>query len=249
MDRMMNARHRALAGLLGICLATTTHAAPASFTGYGDFYRSLGSILFPGSGTDMAMPCTDAPRNCVWVTSMGQALRRLDQTLWSGPGDLAMTPPAGVPDVAFDGEALVVGTQRWPLSDAINLAPAPWHDNAPIAAENVAVMTLWHRGSSVCLDIRQVSSGTGDRYTKVVLLHEKRLYVLPPLFGTCAAIREAPHHGFSYPSNTYLGAGMESDPEGLQVDYLLSDGITRVERYRLRFPDHDNPFVFEAMRE
>ena len=235
--------------LLSLLLSATTQAAPASFTNYGDFYRSLGGSLFQGLGTDMAMPCTASPRTCVWVTSMGQALRRFDQTLWSGPGDLAMTAPAGVPEVAFDGEALVVGTQRWPLSRAINLAPAPWNGNAPIAPENVAVMTLWHRGSSVCLDIRQVSSGKGDRYTKVVLLHEKQLYVLPPLFGTCAAVREAPHQGFSYPSNRYLGARMETDPEGLQVDYLLSDGMTRIARYRLRFPDHDNPFVFEAVRE
>ena len=98
--------------LLSLLLSTTTQAAPASFTNYGDFYRSLGGSLFQGPGTDMAMPCTESPRNCVWVTSMGQALRRFDQTLWSGPGDLAMTAPAGVPEVAFDGE---VARMRAPI--------------------------------------------------------------------------------------------------------------------------------------
>lgn len=237
------------AALLGALLSATALAAPVRFTDYATFYRSLGGSLFPGPGTALAKPCTESPRHCVWVTSMRQAVRRFDQPLWTTPGDLDMTPPPGVPDVAFDGEALVVGTQRWPLRDAVNLAPPPWQGNAPVDPENLAEITLWHRGTSMCLDIRHVSSGYGDRYTTVVLLHEKRLYVLPPLFGTCAAIRSAPHAGFRYPSNTYLGVWQENQPEGLQVDYLTSDGDTRIERHRLYFPEQGNPFVFEVVRE
>jgi hypothetical protein len=41
---------------------------------------------------------------------------------------------------------------------------------------------------------------------------------------------------------------METDPSGLQVDYLLSDGKTRVARYLLRFPDQSDPFTFDASR-
>ncbi|WP_411851937.1 hypothetical protein ACLB90_05275 [Stenotrophomonas sp. LGBM10] len=237
------------AAFLAILLSATAPAAPAQFTDYTAFYRSLGDTLFQGPGTALARPCTESPRHCVWVTSMRQALRRYDQPLWTTPGDLDMAPPAGVPDVAFDGEALVVGTQRWPLHDAVNLAPPPWKGNAPVDPENLAEITLWHRGASKCLDIRHVSSGYGDRYTTVVLLHADRLYVLPPLFGTCAAIRSAPHAGFRYPSNAYLGVSQENQPDGLQVDYLLSDGKTRLERYRLRFPEPGYPFVFDAVRE
>lgn len=237
------------AALLGALLSTTALAAPVRFTDYAAFYRSLGGSLFPGPGTALARPCTESPRHCVWVTSMRQALRRHDQPLWTTPGDLGMTPPAGVLDVAFDGEALIVGTQCWPLDTAISLAPPEWHGSAPIDPENLAEVTLWHRGASVCLDIRHISSGYGDRYTRVVLLHAKRLYVMPPLFGTCAAIRSAPHAGFRYPSNTYLGIWQENQPQGLQVDYLRSDGHPHTERYRLHFPEPGNPFVFEVARE
>ncbi|MNO00778.1 hypothetical protein D3C81_2207380 [compost metagenome] len=62
------------------------------------------------------------------------------------------------------------------------------------------------------------------------------------------AIQKAAGDGFSYPSTTYLGPGMETNPSGLQVDYLLSDGTTRVARYLLRFPDQSDPFTFEASR-
>jgi len=80
----------------------------------------------------------------------------------------------------------------------------------------------------------------------VPLLHSDRLYVLPPLFGICAAVREAPRGGFSYPSNTYLGAEQENHPTGLQVDYPLSAGSTRIARCLLRFPDPGDPYSFEA---
>jgi len=82
----------------------------------------------------------------------------------------------------------------------------------------------------------------------VLLLQGSRLYTLPPLFATCAAVREAPHDGFSHPSNTYLGADHEHRRTGLQVDAVLSDGKTRISRYLLRFADQGNPYRFEATR-
>ena len=236
-----------LAGLLGVCLSAAAHAAPAFFTDYGDFYRSLGGTLFPGAGTSLAMPCTESPRHCIWVTSMRQALRRYDQSLWTTPGGLAMTPANGGLDVAFDGQALVVGARRWPLSRAVRLAPPEWHSNTTIDPENLKAVTAWRRGTSVCLDMHFSSSGTGVRYTAVLLLHGERLYSLPPLFATCAAVREAPHHRFSYPDNTYLGPEQENNPTGLQVDYVLSDGKTRIARYVLRFADQGDPYTFEAV--
>ncbi|UQS91902.1 hypothetical protein M5C90_11985 [Pseudomonas chlororaphis subsp. piscium] len=235
--------------LLSVCLPVMANAAPVQFTNYGDFYRSLGGNLFQGPGTALAMPCAEAPRNCIWVTSMGQAIRRYDQTQWTTPDGLAMKPQKGIPDVAFDGQALIVGKQRWPLSGVTNLAPPEWNGGAPIDPENLEDVTVWQHGTSVCLDMRYVSSGKGDRYTEVLLLHRQRLYTLPPLFGTCAAIHEAPQNQFSYPNNTYQGPEQENNPSGLQVDYLLSDGKTRVARYLLRFPNQGDPFLFEAVRQ
>lgn len=235
--------------LLSALLSGAATAAPAPFTDYGDFYRSLGGTLFQGPGTALAMPCAEAPRHCIWVTSMRQALRRHDAPLWTTPGDLPMAPPNGTPDIAFDGQALIVGTQRWPLSQINRLAPPLWQRDTFIDPENVATITAWQHGTSVCLDIRYASSGYADRYTGVLLLHEKRLYVLPPLFGTCAGVRKAARNGFSYPSNRYIGAEQENNPDGLQVEYLLSDGTTRIARYRLHFPEKGNPFVFDASIE
>lgn len=238
----------ALVGLLGLLLPAAAHAAPASFTNYGDFYRSLGGALFQDSGTTLAMPCTESPRHCIWVTSMRQALRRYDQPLWTTPGDLTMVPPNGSPDVAFDGQALVVGARRWPLSRAVSLAPPEWRSDTAIDPENLTTVTAWQRGTSVCLDMHYSSSGTSVRYTVVLLLHRDRLYTLPRLFATCAAVQIAPHNGFSYPNNTYLGAEQETYPAGLQVDYVLSDGKTRIARYVLRFSEQSNPCSFAATR-
>ncbi len=151
------------------------------------------------------MPCAEAPRNCIWVTSMGQAIRRYDQTQWTTPDGLAMKLPKGILDVAFDGQTLIVGKRHWPLSGVTNLAPPEWNGGAPIDPENLEDVTVWRHGTSVCLDMQYVSSGKGDRYTEVLLLHRQRLHALPPLFGTCAAIREAPQNQFSYPNNTYQG--------------------------------------------
>lgn len=237
---------RALAVLLSVCLPAATHAEPALFSSYGDFYRSLGSGLFPDPGTSLAMPCTESPRHCIWVTSMQQALRRYDQPLWTTPGDLPMALPKGGLDVAFDGQALMVGTRRWPLRGAVGLPSSESRSVTMIDPENLTDVTAWQRGTSVCLDLRYSSSGTAVRYTTVLLLHGERLYTLPPLFATCAAVREAPHGGFSYPHNTYLGAEQERHTTGLQVDYALSDGRTRVARYVLRFADPGNPYRFKA---
>ncbi|MEN5100701.1 hypothetical protein [Stenotrophomonas sp. TWI809] len=248
MECTMSPLPRALAVLLSVCLPAAAQAEPVSFTNVGDFYRSLGGALFPESGTSLAMPCTESPRHCIWVTSMHQALRRYDPPLWTTPGDLPMTPPKGVLDVAFDGQTLMVGTRRWPLSRAVNLTSPQWRSETPIDPENLTAVTAWQRGTSVCLDMRYSSSGTAVRYTAVLLLHGERLYTLPPLFATCAAIREAPHDGFSYPSNTYLGAEQEHPRPGLQVDYVLSDGKTRIARYVLHFADQGNPYRFEATR-
>ncbi|MEN5264469.1 hypothetical protein [Stenotrophomonas sp. TWI587] len=241
---------RALAVLLSVCLPAAAHAAPVMFTDYSDFYRSLGGALFPESGTSLAMPCTESPRQCLWATSMHQALRRYDQPLWTTPGDLPMTPPKGGLDVAFDGQALMVGARRWPMSRAVSLASPQWPSasETTIDPESLAAVTAWQRGTSVCLDMHYSSSGTAVRYTAVLLLHGERLYTLPPLFASCAGVREAPHGGFSYPSATYLGAEQENHPTGLQVDYVLSDGKTRVARYLLRFADQGDPYRFEATR-
>jgi len=235
--------------LLGLCLPVAAHAAPVQFTDYRDFYQSLGGNLFVGAGAELAMPCAESPRHCLWVTSMSQAVRRYDQPQWSTPDGLPMTPPKGVPDVAFDGEALIVGKQRWPLRDVTSLAPPEWKAGSPIDPENLQDVRVWRHGTSLCLDIRYTSSGKGDRYTEVLLLHREHLYTLPPLFSSCTAIREAPQNQFSYPSNTYLGAEQENNPTGLQVDYLLPDGKTRVARYLLRFPNQGDPFLFEAVRQ
>lgn len=239
----------ALVGLLSVLPSGTTGAGPVQFTGYDDFYRSLGGNLFLGPGTELGMPCTESPRHCLWATSTIQAMRRHADAQWTVPGSLALEPTDGLPDVVFDGQTMSVGARRWPLRSAVDLAPPAWRTGASIRPENLADVTAWQHGTSVCLDMRYVSSGKGDRYTKVLLLHGERLYILPPLFGTCAAIRTAPHHRFSYPSNTYLGSGMEDSPRGLQVDYLLPDGRTRIARYLLRFPDPDNPFAFEVVGE
>jgi hypothetical protein len=239
----------AVVALLTVLLSGTIRAAPVPFTNYADFYRSLGGNLFQGPGIALGMPCTDSPRHCLWTTSMMRALQRHQDALWTVPGSLAETPAAGSPDVVFDGKAVSVGARRWPLSGAVDLAPREWRTGTSIRPENLEDVTAWQHGTSVCLDMRYVSSGKGDRYTTVLLLHAERLYILPPLFGTCAAVREAPQHRFSYPSNAYLGPGLEDSPLGLQVDYLLPDGRTRIARYLLRFPDPDNPFAFEVIDE
>lgn len=246
MECRMIPLHRALVGLVSVVLSAAAHAAPVPFTDYAEFYRSLGGNLFPDAGTPLALPCAESPRHCIWVTSMRQALRRYDQPLWTTPGDLAMSPPKGTPDVAFDGEAVMVGARRWPLGSAVSLGPERPANGAHIHPESVADVTAWQRGSSVCLDVRHAGSGASVRYTTVLLLHADRLYILPPLFGSCAAVREAPRGGFSYPSNTYLGPEQENHPTGLQVDYLLSDGSTRIARYLLRFSDPGDPYSFEA---
>jgi hypothetical protein len=239
----------AVVALLSVLLSGTPRAAPVQFTDYGDFYRSLGGNLFQGPGTKLGMPCTESPRHCLWSTSMIRALQRHEDALWTVPGSLAETPADGIPDVVFDGKALSVGARRWPLSSAIDLAPREWRTGTSIRPENLEDVTAWQHGTSVCLDMRYVSSGKGDRYTTVLLLHGERLYILPPLFGTCAAIREASEHRFSYPSNSYVGPGLEDSPLGLQVDYLLPDGRTRIARYLLRFPDREDPFAFEVIGE
>lgn len=239
----------AVVALLSVLLSGTTRATPVQFTDYGDFYRSLGGNLFQGPGTELGMPCTESPRHCLWATSMIRALQRHDDAQWTVPGDLAETPTDGIPDVVFDGQTLSVGARRWPLSGAVDLAPPGWRTGPSIRTENLEEVTAWQHGTSVCLDMRYVSSGKGDRYTTVLLLHGEHLYLLPRLFATCAALRDAPHHRFSYPSNTYLGPGLEDSPSGLQVDYLLPDGKTRIARYLLRFPDPDIPFVFEVIGE
>jgi hypothetical protein len=242
----MNTFHTALAGVLSLSLSAAAPAAPVPFTDYADFYRSLGGNLFPGAGTPLALPCAESPRHCIWVTSMRQALRRYDQPLWTTPGDLTMSPPKGTPDVAFDGQAVMVGARRWPLGSAVSPGPERRASASHIHPESVSDVIAWQRGSSVCLDVRHAGSGTSDRYTTVLLLHSGRLYILPPLFGTCAAVRQAPRGGFSYPSNTYLGQEQENHSTGLQVDYLLSDGSTRIARYLLHFSDPGYPFSFEA---
>ncbi len=239
---------RSLAAWLLACLPLLAQAAPVQFTDYRDFYQSLGGNLFMGPGAELAMPCAESPRHCIWVTSMRQALRRYDQSLWTLPGGLAMKPPKGVPDIAFDGHALAVGKQRWPLRSVTNLAPPEWRGGEPIDPENLSQVTAWRQGSSVCLEMRYKGNGKSGRYAEVLVLHRQRLYALPGLFASCAAIRKVPQNQFSYPDNAYLGTALEDNPTGLRMDYLLSDGKTRVARYLLRFPNPGNPYVFESER-
>lgn len=235
--------------VLSFCLPLLASAAPHQFGDYRDFYQSLGNNVFEGPGTALVMPCAESPRHCIWVTSMRQAVRRYDQAQWTTPEGLTMDPAKGAPDVAFDGQSLIVGKQHWPLSSVITLAPPEWSTGKTIDPENLEDVTVWRRGTSVCLDMHYASSGKGDRYTEVLLLHGRSLYTLPPLFGSCAAIRQAPQNQFSYPKNTYLGAEKENNPNGLQVDYLMPDGQTRVARYLLRFVNQGDPFLFEAVRQ
>lgn len=240
---------RSLAVVLGACLPLLAQAAPVQFTDYRAFYQSLGGNLFAGPGTELAMPCSESPRHCLWVNAMRPAFERYDQSLWTVPDGLTLKPVKGTPDIAFDGEALAIGKQRWPLHDVTNLASSAWRVGDSIDPENLAQVRAWRQGTSACLEMQYVSSGRGDRYTQVLLLHRQRLYALPQLFASCAAIREAPQNQFSYPDNSYLGPELENNPSGLQMDYLLPDGKTRVARYLLRFPKQEDPFVFEPERQ
>lgn len=233
--------------LLAGCLFGLALPVLAQFNDYRSFYLSLGGNLFEGAGQDLAMPCAESPRRCLWVNALRPAVERYEQTDWSAPDGLPLVPAKGEPEIAFDGEMLAIGQRRWALRDAIDRAPATWRGREPIDPENLERVTYWKNGLSVCLELHYVSSGKGDRYIGVMLIHHRNLYVLPPLFASCSAIREAPHNRFRYPSNRYTGEEQENHPEGLQMDYLLPDGKPAGERYRLRFPDPDNPFVFDLV--
>ncbi|MBO3274701.1 hypothetical protein [Pseudomonas schmalbachii] len=219
--------------------------AQAQFSDYRTFYRSLGDNLFDGSGQELAMPCTASPRKCIWVNAMRAAVVGQEQEEWVVPDGLSMAPEKNDPDMAFDGEALVVDKRRWSLRDAIDRAPETWRGRDPIDPESLERVTYWQNGSSICLELQYVSSGKGDRYTGVLLLHHRSLYVLPPLFASCSAVRKTPRNQFIYPRNRYTGPAQENHPEGLEVDYVRFDGKSTGERYRLSFPDPDDPFVFD----
>lgn len=247
-------------------------AATAPYTDYQAFYESLGGNLFPGNGAPLARACTDTPRRCLWVNAMRVAVRRYAATQWIAPGELDMDPPKGTPGIGFDGQSLSIGERRWRLAQGTDLAVvgphrvaaapdagkaaaaaqagAPQATRQAIAAidpENLAQVAVWRRAGGACVEMHFNSSGRGGRSAQVLVAQGDRLYALPRLFSACAAVREAPGQGFSYPVNTYLGAGGEAEPDGLQVDYLLSDGKTRVGRYRLRYLQPDNVYLFEVV--
>lgn len=241
-------------------------AAATPFTGYQAFYESLGGNLFPGDGVPLAQACTDAPRRCLWVNAMTVAVRRYSATQWIAPGELDMDPPKGTPGIGFDGKSLSIGERRWRLAQGTDLAATDPGSTASatesgkgaaakasrpaIAAidpENLAQVAVWRRPGWACVELHFNASGRGGRYPQVLVAQGGRLYALPRLFSACAAVREAPGQGFSYPANTYLGAGGEAEPDGLQVDYLLPDGQTRVGQYRLRYLQPDNVYLFEVV--
>lgn len=245
----MRKLNRSLGVLLGAGLSVVAQAAAVTFTDYRAFYQSLGANLFAGPGTELAMPCTDSPRHCLWVNATRPAYERYDLALWTVPGELPLKPIKGTPEIVFDGEALSIGKQRWLLRDVINLAPPAWRVGDSIDPENLALVRVWRQGTAACLEMQYVSSGRGDRYTLVLLVHGQHLYALPRLFASCAAIRKAPQNQFSYPDNSYRGSEQENNPVGLQMDYWLPDGKTLVARYLLHFPNQGDPFVFEAERQ
>lgn len=242
-------------------------AAPgAPFTGYPAFYESLGGNLFPGDGVPLAQACTDTPRRCLWVNAMTVAVRRYSAPQWIAPGELDMDPPKGTPGIGFDGQSLSIGERRWRLAQGTDLAAtgpgraasatesgkgaAAKASRPAIAAidpENLAQVAVWRRAGWACVELHFNASGRGGRYPQVLVAQGSRLFALPRLFSACAAVREAPGQGFSYPVNTYLGAGGEAEPDGLQVDYLLPDGQTRVGQYRLRYLQPDNVYLFEVV--
>lgn len=245
----MRKLNRSLGVLLGASLSVGADAVPVTFTDYRAFYRSLGDNLFAGTGAELAMPCSESPRHCLWVNAMRPAFKRYDQSLWTAPEGLPLDPVKGTPEIFFDGDALAIGKQRWPLRDVINLAPPPWSVGDSIDPENLALVRAWREGTSACLEMQYVSSGRGNRYAQVLLVHGQHLYALPRLFASCTAIRKAPQNQFSYPNNSYLGPEQENNPVGLQMDYLLSDGKTPIARYLLHFTNQGVPFVFEPERQ
>jgi len=240
---------RCLSLFLGASLPFLAQAAQVQFTDYRAFYQSLGDNLFAGAGSELAMPCSESPRHCLWVNAMRPALERFEDAQWSAPDELKLDPPKGTPIIVFDGEALTVGKQRWPLRDVVNVASLQWPVGDLIDPENVATATAWRQGASTCLELQYVSSGYGDRYPLVLLVHGQHLYALPRLFASCSAIRKAPGNQFSYPENAYLGAELEKNPTGLKVDYRLPNAKKPVAQYLLHFPNQGDPFVFEAQRQ
>ena len=240
---------RCLSLFLVASLPLLAQAAPVQFTDYRAFYQSLGDNLFAGPGSELAMPCSESPRHCLWANAMRPAFERFEDAQWSAPDGLKLDPPKGTPVIVLDGDALTVGKQRWPLREAVNFASPQWPVDDPIDPENVASATTWRQGASTCLELHYVSSGYGSRYPQVLLVHGQHLYALPRLFSSCSAIRKAPGNQFSYPENTYLGAELENNPTGLQVNYRVPNAKNPVAQYLLHFPNQGDPFVFEAQRQ
>lgn len=252
--RVRLAAARAVAcAALGACLPWAAQGrepapAPASrYEGYEAFYRSLGGNLYTGEGQALFMACADPGRQCVWANALRAADALHDDTpQWLTPGGMPVEPRAGEPDIAFDGKALHLAGRRWALRDAVDLAPPSWRGRETVDAEGLASVAAWGSGASWCLEIHHNSSGQSVRYVQVLALHQERLYVLPPLFAACEALLTTPGGGFAYPDNSYVDA-TESGPGGLRVDYRSSDGKNRVARYRLRYLDRNNPYVFEVV--
>lgn len=232
---------------LALCAALpfAAQAQATRFDGYEAFYRSLGDNTFEGPGSPLHLACTEA-QQCLWVNAMAAAVKRYDSELWSIPGELPDAAPAGMPEIAFDGQRLDIGERHWLLGEAVELAPAQWRVGASMDPEGLYGITAWRRGEAYCLELPAEGNGRADRYTQVLLVHDRALYNLPPLFASCAAVREAPQGGFLYPDNVYLEETVENEPIGLRVDYLQPGSKTPAEHHRLQFPDPQNPFVFEA---
>lgn len=178
---------------LAFCTALpfSAPAEPLRFEGYEAFYRSLGGNLFEGAGSELSLACTEA-QQCLWVNAMAAAVKRYDSEQWSAPGALEGEPPAGMPEIAFDGQRLDIGERHWSLAAVTDLAPADWQAGASIDPEGLHGITAWRKGESFCLELPAKGSGRADRYTQVLLVQGQTLYNLPPLFASCAAVREAP---------------------------------------------------------
>ena len=163
---------------LVLCTALPFAQAQATrFDGYEAFYRSLGDNTFEGPGSPLHLACTEA-QQCLWVNAMAAAVKRYDSELWSVPGELPDATPAGMPEIAFDGQRLDIGERHWLLGEAVELAPAQWRVGASMDPEELYGITAWRRGEAYCLEL---PAGQRPRRPlhQVLLVHDRALYDLP----------------------------------------------------------------------
>lgn len=230
-----------MAAALILSINLTAHADNKEFSDYREFYRALGSNIFPDKALPLSMPCTESPRHCIWANSMQAAMERYDQDLWTVPDNLPTKPSAGNTNISFEGTSIRVGNQSWRLHDAIRLSPDSEHIVSTMDPEALKSISYWHSKNSTCLELQYSSSGRDDRHTGVLLIYKRNLYILPSLFASCMSIRQD-GKVFSYPSNSYIGPA--ESPTGLRVDYLRLNEKIAFKHFKLNFADPENPFKF-----